>query len=108
MRREGADVVTEQLLARAAIASAAANITLVALITGLAAIIHRQGTKLVRAHDAITDLVVEKQGLSVEMDIQFNEIRRLMEINDGLDADLQELRDENVSLLRNMVTGEAS
>jgi hypothetical protein len=100
--------VTEHLLTRAAIASATANITLVALIAGLASIVHRQGTKLLHAHDAIADLVVEKQGLGIEMDIQSNEIHRLMEINNGLEADLQDLREENVSLLRNMVTGEAS
>lgn len=81
--------------------SGMANAVMVGALAGAAYLIRRQGQRIMR-------LGGEDHALRAELTIAEAEIHRLMAASDRTATDLQELRDENVRLLRTMVTGEAS
>lgn len=92
----------------AVIASAVANIALTGLAVALVVIVVRLRRRLRDWAEAAIDQTNELGDAMADNDRLQIENDRLHKDNGRLAADLQDLRDENVSLLRNMVTGEAS
>lgn len=84
-----------------AAASAIGNVGAVAAIIGLGFLVVRQARRIARLNVKIH----EQHEAGVRQTLELGEA---LADNDQLTADLQDLRDENVSLLRSLFSGEAS